>query len=109
VAAKIANIKPGDFAGNQHTGRGPSIGGPQVSQAEAAKMLNVSERSVQRARAVQEASPELAAAVEKGEMSVSKAAHQVRARSAVALPDEPPPCPRRSGCSAPGRTGHHRP
>jgi hypothetical protein len=43
VAAKLANIKNSDFAGNQHSA---NLQTPQVSRAEAAKMLNVSERTV---------------------------------------------------------------
>ena len=48
---------------------------PGVSQSDAAKLLNVSDRSVRSAKAVREhAPPETVAAVERGEMSVTAAA-----------------------------------
>lgn len=74
VAAKLANMKPGD---NQHSRGGanlPDLPAP-VTVSQAAEMLSVSERSVKSARKVQEqGAPELSAAVEKGEVSVSAAA-----------------------------------
>lgn len=58
IAARIANMERGD---NQHA----SI--DATSQAEAAKLLNVSRPSVQRARVVlSEGTPELIAAVDAG-------------------------------------------
>jgi hypothetical protein len=70
VAAKIADLPKG---ANQHT----PIGVP--SQAAAAEMMNVGHRSVQRAAHVKkEGAPELVAAVEKGEVSVSAAAEVVK-------------------------------
>jgi hypothetical protein len=66
VAAKIANLPKGS---NQHA----PIGAP--SQDDAADMLNVGRRSVQRAREVLErATAELLAEVEQGSISVSRAA-----------------------------------
>jgi hypothetical protein len=66
VAAKLANLERGD---NQHA---------QIcatSQDDAADLLNVSRRSVQTAKQVQErGAPELVAAVEQGKVSVSAAA-----------------------------------
>jgi hypothetical protein len=44
VGAKIANLKLGD---NQHAKEGPPIGGPSVSNAEAAKLMDVSERTIE--------------------------------------------------------------
>jgi Mn-dependent DtxR family transcriptional regulator len=44
VAAELANIKFGDFVGNQHVGSANLQ--TQVSQTEAATLLNVSPRSV---------------------------------------------------------------
>jgi hypothetical protein len=64
VAAKLATLKLGD---NQHS-EGLPIG-------RSSELLNVSERSVARAREVQErGAPELVQAVEHGELSVSAAA-----------------------------------
>lgn len=60
VAAKLANISAGQFAGNQHV-PSANLQTPHVSQAEAASMLNVSTRSVAAAAKVQAAGvPELA-------------------------------------------------
>jgi hypothetical protein len=57
VAAKIANMRLGD---NQHSKEVPPIGGTSVSQQEAAKMMNVSLRSVSAAKGVLAAAPDLA-------------------------------------------------
>jgi hypothetical protein len=66
VAAKLANMKVGDFAGNQHVASA-NLQTPQVSRAEAASMLNVSERSVNTAKAVEAKAPaEVVRAVEQG-------------------------------------------
>jgi hypothetical protein len=67
VAAKIANLAPGRPA--------ETAAIDAVSQTAAAEMLNVSRESVQRAAVVVEhGMPELAEAVEAGEVSVSAAA-----------------------------------
>jgi N6-adenosine-specific RNA methylase IME4/ParB-like chromosome segregation protein Spo0J len=66
VASRLATLKRGD---NQHSPIG------ETSQATAARLLNVGKRSVERAREVlDQGAPELAAAVERGEVSVSAAA-----------------------------------
>ena len=66
VAAKLANLEVGD---NQHS----PIGG--TSQSDAAEMLNVGKRSVERAKEVRDDGvPELQEAVEQGRVSVSAAA-----------------------------------
>lgn len=70
VAAKLANLGVG-----QHKSANPQICGSQVSQAEASELLNVSTRSTQFANQVlQKATPELAQAVERGEIAVTAAA-----------------------------------
>lgn len=72
VAANLANLKAGD---NQHGAANLPDQKPAVSQATAAKMLNVSERTVRDSVAVkQEATPELRSAVEQGHIAVSVAA-----------------------------------
>lgn len=99
VAAKLATLKLGD---NQHTGQAAPIGAGSdlladvappaaptepsaiVSQTEAADMMNVGRRSVQRAAVVEEqGAAELKHAVETGKVAVSTAAE-----IAEALPAE---------------------
>jgi ParB-like chromosome segregation protein Spo0J len=66
VAAKVATLKRGD---NQHAPIGAT------SQTDAAELLNVARRSVQRAADVRDhGAPELQQAVERGKVSVSTAA-----------------------------------
>jgi len=73
IAAKLATYKRGD---NQHV----PIGG--TSQAEAAQMLNVSKRRVQRARKlIEDGTPQLVKAVERGDVKVSAAAEFAKCRS----------------------------
>jgi hypothetical protein len=70
VAAKLANMRQGE-----RTDVEPSANLPKVSQAQAAEMLNVGDRSLRRAKRVTEdATPELMQAVERGALSVSAAA-----------------------------------
>jgi hypothetical protein len=70
IAATLATMKKGD---NQHTKEVTPI--EVTSQADAAKLLNVSVNSVQRAKAVQcSGNEELIQKVKSGEMAVSKAA-----------------------------------
>lgn len=58
-----------------------------LSQAEAAEQMQVSRRSVQAARQVQESAPDLAAKVKSGELKVSKAAAMARERTKPTDPD----------------------
>jgi hypothetical protein len=46
VAAKIANISAHSFKGNQHHLVTANLPSPQISQAQAADMLNISERMI---------------------------------------------------------------
>jgi hypothetical protein len=67
VAARLANIEHG---GDRRAGQAENL--PLVSQEQAARQLNVSDRSIRAAKAVQShATPELAAAVDAGRVSVS--------------------------------------
>lgn len=82
VAAKLANLsegRPSENSANLQSLETESEARhnepPQVSQAQAAQMLNVSTRSVAAAKAVQQhCAPELQRAVERGKLSVSAAA-----------------------------------
>ncbi|WP_157008463.1 hypothetical protein [Xenophilus azovorans] len=67
VAAKLANIQVGQFAGNQHV-PSANLRTPQVSQEQAADLLNVSRRSVQAAaKVLHQGAPSLIEAVKRGE------------------------------------------
>jgi ParB-like nuclease family protein len=77
IAAELANKKLGD---NQHGGSAnlPTL---SVDQAKAAKLFNVSERSVRTAKAIKEADPELHSKVKSGEVSLNAAYKQIRPAS----------------------------
>jgi ParB-like chromosome segregation protein Spo0J len=78
VAAKLASIERGHFNGNQHV-VSANLPIPTLRQGAAADLLNVSERSLRNARTVQASGiPELASAVEQGDISVSAAAAVAR-------------------------------
>jgi hypothetical protein len=70
VASKIANLTDGQ--------RADRVAG-SIDLTTAAQMLNVSEKSIKRAKAVQrDAEPELQAAVEQGKIAVSLAANAAK-------------------------------
>lgn len=72
VAAKLANIENG---GDRFTEQSANLQSGSTSRAEAAELLNVSERTVNTAKKVeQRGAPELVDAVEQGQVSVSAAA-----------------------------------
>lgn len=74
IAAKLANMRSGE-----RTDLGPSLNLGKVSQAEAAEKLKVSVASVEQAAIVKNlGAPELLAAVEGGDVSVSAAAKIAR-------------------------------
>lgn len=74
VAAKLANMKRTDTL-VQNRSANLQNGEPSVTQARAAEMLNVSERSVATAKKViEQGAPELVDAVERGVASISAAA-----------------------------------
>lgn len=84
ISAALANLEHGD---NQHrTGKSAA----PITQAQAAKMMGVSERLVRDAKMVQEQAPDLAAKVKAGELKVSRAAAMARERT---KPVEPPTDP----------------
>jgi hypothetical protein len=79
VAAKLANLKKGGAGGSTIM----SDTANAVSQAEAAKLLNVSTDSVQRAgTALREGPPELVEQVQRGQVTVSAAAKSIKAAKA---------------------------
>lgn len=75
VASKLANMP----AHRAHRARDKSANlRTSVSQPEAARLFNVSTRSIQSAKAIQAASPERAGAVERGEMTLNQAVREVK-------------------------------
>jgi ParB-like chromosome segregation protein Spo0J len=73
VAANIANLNLGDKSSK-------SIDLDSVTQAHAADKLNVSLASVQRAKAIQEANPDLAKEVESGKKTLNAAKKEMQAK-----------------------------
>jgi N6-adenosine-specific RNA methylase IME4/ParB-like chromosome segregation protein Spo0J len=72
VAARLANLTHG---GDRRSDQAANLPLEAVTQQEAASLLSVSERTVRTAKAVlEDGAPELIAAVESGEVSVSAAA-----------------------------------
>lgn len=92
VAADLANVAHGgDRKSNQPASLPVDASSPSsVTQADAAKMMGVSERSVRDAVAVRQRSPDLAEQVRAGKLSVSKAAAQVRERATPVNKTEKP-------------------
>ena len=78
IAADIANLKPGrPYAPSGKPANRPILSDSPVSQPEAAKMLNVSTRSLRRASRVQKDSPpEVQRAVREGRIRLSAAESQ---------------------------------
>ena len=70
----VANLPPPDEAEEKH-----------LARTDAATMLNVSPRSVQTAKKVQQAAPELAEKVKAGEVSLNAAAPYLRTMLGVAI------------------------
>ncbi len=78
VAANIANLRSGQKkktpANIGENTKGPPIGGPGISQSDAAKTMNVSERTVQRAsKVVKNAPREVVEQVQAGSATVADA------------------------------------
>lgn len=73
AAARIANMRQGERTDIQ-----PSANLQKVSVSDAARMLNVSERSVASAKAVQDTAPRIAPFVDDGSLSVSLASKVAR-------------------------------
>lgn len=78
VASRIANMKNGEFHGNQHL-VSANLQTPQISQAQAAEMMNVSPRLVASAKAVEHDAPELIPQIDNGEMTIHEAEKIIRA------------------------------
>jgi hypothetical protein len=88
ISAKLANIENGQVGGGHDRQAGKFAG--LVDQPTAARMLNVSERSLRTAKEILKASPELAEEVEAGEKSLHRAQKEVRRASPAQEEDEMP-------------------
>lgn len=79
VAAKVANLENGTNRYEDKVGSSNGEATPAVSQGKAAKLLNVSKKAVERAKAViTHGEPELIEAVESGDVSLSDAADSAK-------------------------------
>jgi hypothetical protein len=77
IGAELANLEKGD---NQHS----PIGETSVTRAQAAQMLSVGKRTIERAKTVRDTgTPELVERVERGDMAVSV---DTAARNPVGFP-----------------------
>lgn len=73
IAGKLANMRQGE-----RTDIEPSANLRKVSQEEAARMLNVSPRTVATVKAIERDAPELIEKIERGEMTANQAHTEVR-------------------------------
>lgn len=83
VASKIANMQRGEYHGNQYIEVSANLRIPKVSQVKAAKMLNVSPRSISSVKAIEREAPELLPKMESGEMSAHEAQTIIRRKEQV--------------------------
>lgn len=115
MAAKVANMRQGERSDlTEPSANSRKVETPKVSQADAAKLLNVGDRIVYEAAKVLAEAPELVPAIEAGEMTVHAAARQARASSTTppspAPATKPPVTPKpkppagRNRVAAPGRS-----
>jgi hypothetical protein len=86
IAAKLANIQHGDVASQNHDGpNGPSL--PLVSISKAAKIMKVGTSPVKRGKKIlAEATPEVVAKVEAGEMTLGAAVKTIEAEVEIIDP-----------------------
>jgi DNA modification methylase len=76
VAAGLANMENGGWRGNQW--QSANLPTAKITQAEAAAMLNVSERTLRTVKAVERAAPELLERMESGELTANEAQKAVK-------------------------------
>jgi len=76
IAARLANVQQGD---NQYIKEGPPIGGTSVSQSDAATLLNVGERTIQRAKKIiDHGDKETINLINSGKLSVFRAIEDIK-------------------------------
>ena len=82
VAAKIANMERSDTqfksAETEEIGGSANLPNRKVSQSEAAKLLNVSERSVRSIKRIMREAPEKVKEIEKGEKTINRAVEEIK-------------------------------
>ena len=94
VAAKLANMKQGTRTDLQHSANLRNVNSetlPQVSQAQAAEMLNVSDRSIQTIKAIERKAPELIEKIERGEMTAGEASREIKKAAVIEKVFKPAP------------------
>lgn len=84
VAAKITNLEPHRPPKNNSANLRTS----QVSQPQAATLLNISERSVQAAKSIIKKAPDKVAAIERGEKTIHKATVEMKKPLSRAIKQE---------------------
>lgn len=82
IAARLANMKHGDFHGNQYQQVvSANLQIPKISQEDAAELLNVSPRLIATVKAVEREAPELVEKIGRGEMTAHEANGYAKAKS----------------------------
>lgn len=77
VASRLANMTHGGDRKSDQAANLPD----DISQPQAAEMLNVSERMIRSVKAIEKAAPDLVKDIESGKITVNKAEREVRART----------------------------
>jgi hypothetical protein len=89
IAAELATMGRGGDRGNQHTGGKPPIGG--MTTARAAELMDVSERSVERAKQVKRADPAAHEQAKTGKRTKAKPLDGDRRKKAAPKPPKAEP------------------
>ena len=82
IGADVANMQRGGDGSNQYGSKAADLPVSKVSQAEAAKMVGVSERLVRDAVKVKNAAPEVFEEIKAGRITVNAAKQEVKQREA---------------------------
>lgn len=91
IAASLANMTVGGNGSNQYSDSKTANSPDSTSTAEAAKSLNVGERTVREAKEVKRDAPDLAEKVSRGEMTLNAAKTESRERKGIAPKEKPEP------------------
>ena len=77
IASRIANMQVGGTGSNQYISKSANLPN-SISQAEAAKKLNISERMIRTVKAIESTAPELIERMESGKMTANEAQKELR-------------------------------